>query len=194
MNVFDLIAPVYEKIISGADKTFSILTKIGDFEECDKILDLGGGTGRVSRLFVKKVKEVVVLDASLGMVESCKKHQDISCVLGKAENIPFGDGYFDKVIIIDAFHHFQDQEKAVREIRRVLRKNGKVIIEELNFKEPVKWLVEKLERIVGAKSRLLPPELLAEFFEKDQFKTTLFGKTKTTYYLVGEKAEGCLPA
>jgi ubiquinone/menaquinone biosynthesis C-methylase UbiE len=44
------------------------------------------------------------------MIKKCKSHAGLSCVLGSADRIPFPDCYFDKVIIVDAFHHFQNQE------------------------------------------------------------------------------------
>jgi len=189
MNLFDLISPIYEKVISGDEENFKKLFKLGDFKITDRVLDLGGGSGRIAKFFAGKVQEIAVVDASKGMISQCKKHQGINCVLGKADNIPFGNGYFDKAIIIDAFHHFQDQQIASQEIRRVLKENGKVIIEEVNFGRFGNWLVEKLETILGAESKILPPPSLVELFSKNQFKTKVLNKDRNAYYLIGEKSE-----
>lgn len=185
MNLFDFIAPIYEKIHFGAEKTFQILTRLVDFQKSDKVLDLGGGKGRIAKFFANKVKEITIVDDSRGMIKQCKKYQDINCIVGKAENIPFNDGYFDKVIIIDAFHHFKDQEKASQEINRVLKENGKVIVEEVNFGKFGNWLAEKLEATLGIKSKLNSPKSLAELFTKNQFKIKLFNENRAFYYLKG---------
>ena len=189
MNLFDLISPIYEKVLSGDEETFKTLFKLGDFKITDRVLDLGGGSGRIAKFFVGKVQEIAVVDASKGMILQCKKHEGVNCIFGKADNIPFGDGYFDKAIIIDAFHHFQDQQIASQEIRRVLKENGKVIIEEVNFGRFGNWLVEKLETILGAESKILPPPSLVELFSKNQFKTKFLNKDRNAYYLIGEKSE-----
>jgi len=189
MNLFDLISPIYEKVISGNEENFKTLFKLGDFKITDKVLDLGGGTGRVAKFFLGKVQETSVLDESKGMIEQCQKKGSINCVLGKADNIPFGNSYFDKIIIIDAFHHFQNKEKAVQEIKRILKENGKVIIEEVNFNRFGNWLVEKIETIFGAKSKIYSPESVAEFFLKNQFKIKFLDKNRNAYYLIGEKSE-----
>jgi demethylmenaquinone methyltransferase/2-methoxy-6-polyprenyl-1,4-benzoquinol methylase len=188
MNLFDLISPIYEKIISADEETFKTLFELGDLKITDRVLDLGGGTGRVAKSFLSKVKEIAVLDGSKGMILQCQKKGGINCVFGKADNIPFEDGHFDKIIIIDAFHHFQNKEKAVQEIKRVLKGNGKAIIEEVNFNRFGNWLVEKLETIFGAKSKIYSPELTAEFFSKNGFKIKILDKNKNSYYLIAEKS------
>ncbi len=203
MNLFNLVSPIYEKVISGNQATFEALFKLGDFKKTDRVLDLGGGTGRIAKFFVGKVEEIVVLDVSKGMISQCQKHQGINCVLGKAERIPFGDGffersekqgsersegsYFDKMIIVDAFHHFRNQKIAVQEIRRVLKENGRVIIEEVNFGRLGNWLVEKLETIFGSKSKILSAESLSQLFSEKGFRTKLFDKKGSGYYLTAEK-------
>ena len=56
MNLFDLVSPIYEKGISRNEENFKILFKLGDFKPTDKVLDLGGGTGRIAKFFVGKVR------------------------------------------------------------------------------------------------------------------------------------------
>lgn len=187
MNFFDLIAPLYAKVHLSDEKTFKTISELGNLEKTDKVLDLGGGTGRVAKFFADKVQEIVVVDDSKGMILHCQKHPGLKCLLGSAESIPFNDNYFDKVIIIDAFHHFPNQEKAIKEIRRVLKKNGQAIIEEVNFGKLGNWLLEKAEMIVGAKSKIFSLQSLTELFSKNQFKTKLFSENRSGYYLLAEK-------
>jgi len=64
-----------------------------------------------------------------------------------------------------------------------------VIIEEVNFGRFGNWLVEKLETILGAESKILSPPSLVELFSKNQFKTKFLNKDRNAYYLIGEKSE-----
>lgn len=189
MNLFDLVAPIYARVHLSDEKTFKKITELADFEKTDKVLDLGGGTGRIAKFFAGIVQEIVVLDTSKGMLLQCKNHTGINCIFGSAENIPYGDGYFDKIIIVDAFHHFRDKEKAIQEIKRVLKENGKVIIEEVNFGRCGNWLVEKIEMIFGAKSKILSPPLLVELFSRNKFEVKLFDESWSGYYLIAGKCE-----
>jgi demethylmenaquinone methyltransferase/2-methoxy-6-polyprenyl-1,4-benzoquinol methylase len=64
-----------------------------------------------------------------------------------AETLPFGDDTFDRVLVVDALHHFCDQRQAVAELLRVLKKGGTLVIEEpdLNsFRVKLVALAEKL--------------------------------------------------
>jgi ubiquinone/menaquinone biosynthesis C-methylase UbiE len=187
MKFFDIVAPIYARVHLSDEKTFETLMKLGDFKETDRVLDLGGGTGRVAKFFAGKVGEIIVVDPSEGMVSECKKQGGINCLVGGAENIPSAADYFDKVVIIDAFHHFQNQEKAILEIRRVLKENGKLIIEEVDFGRAGNWLLEKIEALVGAKSKISSLGELTEKFLENGFKTISLDKIKRGYYLTLEK-------
>lgn len=188
MIFFDIVAPIYEKIHPGAVRTFKEINKLGEFRETDKVLDLGGGKGRIAKFFVDKVEEITVLDSSAGMIKRCKKQEGLSCILGEAEKIPFKDSYFNKVIIVEAFHHFQDQRRACQEVRRVLKEDGRVIIEELNSDKTLGWLFEKIENLLlRLKSKFHSPQSLTNFLTKYGFKVLPPYEDQTTYYLVVEK-------
>lgn len=187
MNIFDLIAPIYDKLPLNFYQTFSMLDRIGDFQKTDRILDLGGGTGRISKFFIDKVQEITVIDYSLWMIKECQKKQKIICKQGNAEKIPFSDNYFDKIIIVDAFHHFQNQELACQEIVRVLKPKGKVLIEEFNPEKIFGKVIKILETLVGMKSNFYYPFVLDQLFEKYKIKTKLINEERLIYYLIGKK-------
>jgi len=50
---------------------------------------------------------------------------------GHAETLPFSDASFDRVVSVVAFHHMEDQERALAEMCRVLRPGGRLVIVEL---------------------------------------------------------------
>src|SRR3989344_1166251 len=103
---FDITAPFYELIHPGAKKSFLKIKELGDFQKEDRILDLGGGVARVAKFFINQAKEIIVVDSSLAMIKKCQSRKGLSCILARAEELPFADNYFDKIIIVEAFHHF----------------------------------------------------------------------------------------
>jgi len=191
-NFFDIIAPIYEKIHFGAEKTFKKLESITYFQSSDNVLDLGGGTGRISRFLANKVEKIVVVDSSQKMIGGCKKHAGLLCMFAQAEELPFPEQSFNKIIVIDAFHHFQNQKQVVKEIKRVLANNGKVVIEEFN---PVKMfgkLIVIIEKMFCLGSHFYSPTSLMNLFSMNGFKARIVNENKSTYYLIAEKLTNSL--
>lgn len=115
--------------------------RAGKFKKTDKILEVGGGTGAVAAHFVADVKEVTVLDPSTKMLEKIKDSR-IRKQLGACQKIPFKNETFDVVYVVDALHHFTNGYKkenwnyqmdvCTKELLRVLKKNGQLLIVEFN--------------------------------------------------------------
>ncbi|HBE90115.1 MAG: hypothetical protein A3E37_04840 [Candidatus Andersenbacteria bacterium RIFCSPHIGHO2_12_FULL_46_9] len=191
-NFFDIIAPIYEIIHFGAEKTFRKIESIAYFKSSDNVLDLGGGTGRISRFLANKVEKIVVVDCSQKMIKGCKKHPGLLCVYAQAEELPFPEQSFSKIIVVDAFHHFQNQKQVVKEIKKVLVNNGQVVIEEFN---PVKMfgkLIVIIEKMFCLGSHLHSPASLENLFSMNGFKTRIVNENKSTYYLMAEKSTNSL--
>lgn len=181
-NIFEIIAPIYEKIHFGAEKSFKKIESLIVFRPTDRVLDLGGGSGRIAKFLKDKVQSVVVVDAAENMIKYCRRHEGIYCVRTEAENLPFADDSFDKIIVVDAFHHFQDQVKVVQEIKRVLAKNGEVVIEEFNHKTIGGKLVSIFEKLPHMRSVFHSPSALADLFLKNGFEIQIIDEGKI-YYL-----------
>lgn len=160
---------------------------MGNFKITDEILDLGGGAGRIAKFFVGKVSEITVVDALPNMISQCQKQKGVSCIVADAENLALSENYFDKIIIIDAFHHFSNQQKTTKQIRRVLKPGGKIIMEEFNPEKFFGWLASKIEKTFDPKGNMLAPMALADLFNKHGFKIELINGKQLIYYLVGEK-------
>ncbi len=85
-----------------------------------RVLDVGGGAGQLAVLLARELKATVtVLDPTPEMIDHVPNTPGVSTVTGTAEDMPFPDDSFDAVVVSDAFHHFRDQEGAVREFVRV---------------------------------------------------------------------------
>jgi len=188
-KIFDIIAPVYENFHFNAQKTFNNIESIISFQPSDKILDLGGGTGTIAKFFMNKVQNITVVDSSDKMVKQCRLlHPKVSCIYADAQNLPIADGIINKIIIVDAFHHFQNQEQVVKEVKRVLAKNGKVIIEEFNPTKITGRLVAIMENIFLRMGSIFhSPESLADLFSSNFFKVQVFDTGKRVYYIIAEK-------
>ena len=88
------------------------------------LVDLGAGTGRLSREFVLLGLRVVAVEPARNMRSVIERRvQGVMVVGGAAEAIPLADGIADAVVVGNAFHHF-DEGRAFDQIRRVLRPGG----------------------------------------------------------------------
>lgn len=186
-NFFDFVAPVYERLHINAYDTFKKIEEIGNFSISDTVVDIGGGTGRIARFLAGKVKRVTVIDSSLKMIEQCRKHSGINCVIAGGEKIPLENDSVDKIIIVDAFHHIHGKSETIMEIKRILRQNGKVIIEEFNPLTFGGKLIVIFEKILRLNSVFYEPSALADLFLKNGFKVNLFDEKNKSYYIVAEK-------
>lgn len=185
---FDFVAPVYEKFHWGAWKTFKKIETIADFQSSDVVVDLGGGTGRIAKFLVGKVGNVTVIDLSEKMIEQCKKHPGLSCVVASGENLPIADNSIDKIILVDTLHHMRNQTQAIKEMNRILKTNGKVVIGEFNPSTIGGKLITILEKILKLGSIFHSPDLLVSLFSGNGFATQLFDADKKDYYIVAKKS------
>ncbi|KNB50029.1 demethylmenaquinone methyltransferase [Streptomyces caatingaensis] len=95
----------------------------------EKVLDLAAGTGTSSLSFSADGAYVVPCDFSLGMLrEGKKRHPWMPLTAGDATRLPFADGVFDAVTISYGLRNVHDTDAALREMLRVTRPGGRVVI------------------------------------------------------------------
>jgi len=107
----------------------------------DRVLDLGCGGGRHAFEALRRGAAVVALDADAaqlrGVAEMAAAMQAAgevpagaaaAGVCGDATAMPFGDGAFDRVIAAEVLEHIPDDQRALREIARVLRPGGQLAV------------------------------------------------------------------
>jgi demethylmenaquinone methyltransferase/2-methoxy-6-polyprenyl-1,4-benzoquinol methylase len=100
------------------------------------ILDIATGTGDLAILMTQtNAKKIIGLDISAGMLEvGNQKIKDknlsntIEMVLADSENMPFEDHYFDAITVAFGVRNFENLEKGLAEIFRVLKPNGIFVI------------------------------------------------------------------
>jgi len=112
------------------DQTIALM----NIQPSDRILDLGCGTGWASRRLARMASagEVVGLDVADEMLHRAEEvssdFNNIRYVWGSAENIPALDSLFTKVLSVESFYYYADQNKALRELKRVMAPGGQLFI------------------------------------------------------------------
>lgn len=163
-NFFDRVAPSYEQWMRNLGFIFTreLFDHI-EFAQGMRVLDLGGGPGIYSEAVSRTGAEVALLDSSTEMLEmASRKNPRVSLIQAQAHQIPFDDGYFDVVLCMDALHHFQYRERVLREMARVLKKGGRVYIQEFDGERITTRLLWILESLMGEKSHFYSPVDLTE--------------------------------
>jgi len=90
-----------------------------------KVLDLGCGPGIYAEILKKHGAEVHGLDLSEKMIEIAKKRvSNVDFKVGTVYKMPYKNSYFDVVVAAYVVHYFKDFDRALREIHRVLKKDG----------------------------------------------------------------------
>ena len=116
------------------------------------LLDLAAGTGDLT-IYYRKLfgdnNKIALADPNSGMLDYAKIRlekksiiKNVEFVTTYAEKLPFQDNSFDNISIGFGFRNFTDRQKALMEIKRVLRQNGRLII--IDFSKPVNPIIRIL--------------------------------------------------
>jgi ubiquinone/menaquinone biosynthesis C-methylase UbiE len=159
-------------------------------ESGDAVLDVACGTGNMPFELTTKFKRVYGIDISKGMLNRAKfkvetakaENRQIGFVYGDGECLPFKDESFDAVTCILAIEHFPDTERAISEMKRVLKDGGILVFNLLEMRDGVLKKIfkrrlqslrrqfstdldsEKLLRILGNAEKYKRSDILGPFF------------------------------
>jgi ubiquinone/menaquinone biosynthesis C-methylase UbiE len=170
LDHFGLLAPYYDRFFQ-VDRDLDRLIALVDPEPEHRLLDIGGGTGRIARHFCGRVAHVCLLDPSPGMLrESSRKELCASqpCLTqGESEALPYADASFERIIVVDAFHHLRDQEQAAREMVRVLSPGGRLVIQEPDISHWGVKLIALGEKLLWMRSHFYTPAAIGAILVRD---------------------------
>lgn len=136
IDFFDAFAPSYEEWAGGLHrKVAGRVVELAAPKRGELVLDVGTGTGLVARGVAPKVGKkgsVIGIDVSPAMLTIAHSLSagigNISYLLEPAEALVFKDGSFDLVTLSEVLTYLLDPEAALREIRRVLRPKGRLVL------------------------------------------------------------------
>jgi len=106
----------------------TVLAKL-QLTEDNLLLDAGCGAGLFSSMAIDAGAQVIGIDAASGLLEVARQRNPYNNFMEEdLEAMPFADSGFDIVAGFNSFQYAGDFEKALREARRVLKKNGRLVI------------------------------------------------------------------
>jgi len=150
----------------------------------ERVLDLGCGSGWATRLLARLVAEgpegfgqVVGVDISDEMIRQAraasKDFENIMYVWGSATQIPWEENFFEKVLSVESFYYYPDQDRALAELFRVMAPKGRLFILINLYRDnpySLQW-VDKLKVPVHVRSAAEYVELLKKHsFENVEYK------------------------
>lgn len=135
-STFNRVALLYDFIVKYIlkedKKTLKLFKKYLNFGNHYKIIDIGGGTGIITKIIAKKNNNLTILDPSHNLISKvdCAR---ISLIIGSGTIIPIKDQIYDIALLIQTLHHInvKEHEKILKESFRILNKNGKLFIIDL---------------------------------------------------------------
>jgi demethylmenaquinone methyltransferase/2-methoxy-6-polyprenyl-1,4-benzoquinol methylase len=187
-KMFDTISKDYDglnRVISfGIDvKWRKKVVAIVKNQHPDTILDIATGTGDLAiNLAQTAASKIVGFDISPGMLEIGKKKiakkqldSKIEMILGDSENMPFENNSFDAITVAFGVRNFENLEKGLSEILRVLKPNGIFVILETSVpnKTPYKQGYKFYSK------RILP--LIGKLFSKDKVAYTYLSESASVF-------------
>jgi ubiquinone/menaquinone biosynthesis C-methylase UbiE len=155
-----------------------------DLRPGERVLDLGCGSGWATRLLARIVSpgpqssgQVVGIDISDEMVRQARAasrdFDNVMFATGSAAQIPWEENFFDKVLSVESFYYYPDQERALAELFRVMAPRGRLFILINLYKDnpySLQW-VPKLKVPVHVRSAAEYVEMLRRHaFEKAEYE------------------------
>jgi ubiquinone/menaquinone biosynthesis C-methylase UbiE len=109
----------------------TMLKLAGNYKNAERVLDFGAGSGIFTPSLSEYFKEVYALDINIAALEYVKRKYKLKNVTTSASGggkLPYRDGFFDVIFAADALEHFPDSYQMQKELKRVLKNGGYLII------------------------------------------------------------------
>jgi demethylmenaquinone methyltransferase/2-methoxy-6-polyprenyl-1,4-benzoquinol methylase len=178
---FEWFAPVYDDFTPDVDASTLEDALDRAHRPIERVLDVGGGTGRAARAI--HADRRIVADPALGMLERARD-QDADAIRADGATLPLQDATVDAVLVVDALHHIADRRGTLRDAHRVLRPGGVLVVVEFDPTTVRGRLLAASEHLVGFDSTFDPPGHLRDDMERTGFDTTITDRG-FTYTIAG---------
>ncbi len=120
------------------DKAEKIALKklLAKIPQKNSMVDIGGGFGRLAEVYVPEFEKCLLIDPSEKLLNLAQKNlknfENIEFKKGIGENLPVDDAIFDIALMIRVVHHLPNPEETLKEVSRVLKPQGYLILEFAN--------------------------------------------------------------
>lgn len=130
---FDILSNSFPASIAINDARLNaLLDSMGDLNK-KRVLEVGCGKGRISRILKEKGCEIFGIDISENFLKEAKKISPGHFFKASATDLPFGSNNFDIVFAVEVIEHLPDLRSFLKESGRVLKVDGKIIIIDRNI-------------------------------------------------------------
>jgi ubiquinone/menaquinone biosynthesis C-methylase UbiE len=135
---FDAVGGDWDRLREGffSERVRERALELARVEPGQIAADLGAGTGFVTEALIERGLKVIAVDHSPPMLEALRRkfpdREAVDCRTGKAEQLPIDDAAIDYSFANMFLHHVEDPALAIREMARVVRPGGRVVITDLD--------------------------------------------------------------
>lgn len=139
--------------------------EIAAVKEGELAADIGAGTGFVTEGLLQKGLKVIAVDRSDEMLDQMKQkfknYEELDCRKGEAEHLPIDDDTVDYAMANMYLHHVEDPSAAIKEMVRILKPGGKLVITDLDEHKHEFLKTEQHDRWMGFKRETIKQWLVA---------------------------------
>lgn len=191
---FDQLAPIWDEELTPEKlKCLGNIVKELGIKPGYYVLDIGSGTGVLLPFLIAELGDegkIVALDFSaemLGQAQAKNFPPIVGFVQADVLAIPLADNSVDLAICNSVFPHFNDKVKALKEIARVLRNNGRLVICHTMSRAMINQLHQSVGGVIA--NDLLPPEFqLRGLIKQAGLNITHFEDSRERYLVIAEKS------